>query len=105
MKRGLGSKKVTELLLRSRRHEGRLDYFLNSRVRHWPTIGHEHADETSFGVGSTLTTTSGRKKDERWVNEVTCETTKTKIDDNQDSRSALAWSKRHTRNLKPQRMD
>jgi hypothetical protein len=45
------------------------------------------------------------EKDERQLHEVTCETTSTIIDVNQDSRSVLGQSKGHTSHLKSQQMD
>jgi hypothetical protein len=69
-----------------------------------PTIDELLQMKTSFSVGSALTPLLS-KKDEQWVHKVTCETTRTRINDNQDSRSALGWSNGHTNHLKSQWMD
>jgi hypothetical protein len=69
-----------------------------------PTIDELLQMKTSFSVGSALTPLLG-KKDEQWVHKFTCETTRTRINDNQDSRSALGRSNGHTNRLKSQRTD
>jgi hypothetical protein len=48
-------------LLLSQQHEGRCDRFLNSMVSLMPTIGEILQMETSFRVGSALTTTAWQK--------------------------------------------
>jgi hypothetical protein len=47
-------------LLWSQRHDGRLDHFVNFRVKNMPTIEENLKMETSFGVGSTLTPAAWR---------------------------------------------
>jgi hypothetical protein len=56
-----------------------------------PTIGRELADNPSFSVGQYWQPLLG-EKDEQRVYGVTCETTRTRIDDNQGSRSVLGQS-------------
>ncbi len=53
-----------------------------------PTIDENLKMETSFSVGSALMTTA-RQKRMKEAFEVTCATTRTRIDDNQGSRSVL----------------
>jgi hypothetical protein len=79
---------VIEPLPWFQRHEGRRDHFLNSQVRIVPNNNENLPTETSFSVKSTLTPLLA-KKDEAFV--VTCETTRTGIDDNQDI-NEYAWS-------------
>jgi hypothetical protein len=69
-----------------------------------PTIDEDLQTETSFSVGSALTPVLGNK-DERRVDIVTCETTRTRVDDNQDTRSTLGQCIGHTSHLKPQQTD
>jgi hypothetical protein len=82
-------------------HEGRRDHFLNSQVGIKPTIGEILQTEISCSVWSTLTPLLV-ERDDRQLHGVTCETTKTRNDDNQGLSSALGQSKGHTRRLKSQ---
>jgi hypothetical protein len=52
---------VIEPLLWSRRQEGRLDHFLNSRVGIMPNNDENLPTEISFSVGSILTPLLGKK--------------------------------------------
>jgi hypothetical protein len=49
---------VIEPLLLSQRHEGSLDYFLNSRVKNMTTISENLQTKPSFSVGSALALTA-----------------------------------------------
>jgi hypothetical protein len=71
-----------------------------SRVGIVPTISENLQTETSSRVGSALMTTARKRMKEAF--EVTCETTRIEVDDNQDSRSALGRSNGHTIRLKLQ---
>jgi hypothetical protein len=66
-----------------------------------PTIDENFADENTlqYGVSFDNHCLVKQMKD---TFEVTCETTRTRIDDNQDSRSVLGQSKGHTSRLKSQ---
>jgi hypothetical protein len=87
----LGNKEQSrEPLLWSWRNEGRHHLFLNSRVRIIPTINEDLQTGTSFSVGSAMTTTAWWM-DEWRLHGVTCETTKTRVDDNQDIKRCT-WS-------------
>jgi hypothetical protein len=58
-------------------------------------------DGNKLQCGVSIDTTA-RQRRMKWAFEVTCGTTGTRIDDNQDSRSALDQSKGHTSHLKSQ---
>jgi hypothetical protein len=61
-----------------------------------PTIGQKFADRNKLQHGVNINNILLCVKDERRLHEVTYETTCTRNDDNQDSRSALGQSRGHT---------
>jgi hypothetical protein len=65
-----------------------------------PTISENLQTEISFRVGSASTPLLGKMMKEAF--ELPCEATRMGIDDNQDSRSVLGQSKRHTSHSKSQ---
>jgi hypothetical protein len=80
---------VTKPLLWSQQHESRLEHFLNSKVGNMPTIIENLQSRTSFSVQSALTPLL-TKNDEGSI-QFTCETTRSRIDDNQNIKEHT-WS-------------
>jgi hypothetical protein len=99
-KRGPRKTNNIELLLWSQRYECRRDHILNSRVWNMPTIEREPTDENKLQCGVSIDIHCLAKWMKDKALEVPYETTSTRIDDNQDARSALGRSKRYTSHLK-----